>query len=677
MIDDEYHLGRNAREVLKLVTDTFVPSVQHEDYREFYTRKASDLAVDKELARIIEYELRPEQKIRFEQLLGYFENRGFNLLLHGKYKRFSELTPSAREKYLLGWANSRVGLRRSGFQAMKRLTLFLNYSLIDKTGMNPNRDAIGFEGPPLQRDQTRYELPEDKRIQPLMPSKETTIECDVCIVGSGAGGSVIASVLSRAGFKVLVLEKGAYNTPEDFDQQEYNMVRKLYWESGTAFTEDQSILLLAGSGAGGGTIVNLMTSLRPPQWLLQEWEGANGITGLTGPQFANWVDEVWQTLKVTADESQRNPNNEVLWRGCQKLGYAEGEDYSVISRNAYQCAERCGPCLYGCAYSGKQSTILNFLPNAYSNGARFLFNSYAQRVEVEAAHVKGVEALFSASDKAYPIHIRSKTVVVACGAIESAALLLRSGIKRKIGDRLLLHTHQILFSIYDDPILMWRGPLQTVNVKKYGNLDGDHHGFWIEAVLAHPGLIALVAPWAGGKMHKELMLRVKNAAGTLVLLREKGSGKVRIDKHGRPVSGYHLDPGDRKFMVEGILEAARINLAAGAREVMTTHNRPCSINVPAGSSWETGFPDFEKSVRREDIIKNRTFLLSAHQMGTCPMGGESTAAPVNPQGELYDVEGLFLGDGSVFPSPPGVNPMITIMAMARRTAEFIISRPKL
>ncbi len=661
-------------ELLRLICDTFVPSVQSKEQLDFYARKASDIGVETELAGIIRNELRPEFRGEIGRMLSYFESPLFNLLLHKCYKRFSQLDPQERERYLTAWANSRIPLRRTGFQALKRLILFLNYSLPNEKGINPNREAIGYHGPPLLKEEKRYRLAAKKRIKPLKPTGETTLECDVCILGSGAGGSVVASALSRAGMHVIVLEQGGYNTPEAFTQQEYTMMKQLYLDGGTLATKDLSFTLLAGVGAGGGTLVNWTTSLRPPPWLLQEWEHDYGITGLTAPMFAGYIDEVEQTLKVNTRESQRNPNNEVLWQGCRKLGYAENADFSVIPRNAATCKERCGPCGYGCVYSGKQSTILNYLPDAYHSGAQFLFNTRAELIDVARGEAQGVEATYSSEKGEIQIHIKCRIVVVACGAINSAALLLRSGIRQNVGRGLLLDPTTAIASIYEKPIQTWAGPMQTVNVTKHLNLDGKHHGFWIEAVPGHPGLIALSLPWLGGRAHKDMMLRAANSAATIILVREKGSGTIRIRRDGTPVCEYRLHELDKKHMIEGIIEAARINLAAGAQEVWTLHTRRCSIQADPASSQENLLEDLRRQLEREGVGPNRLSIFSAHLMGGCAMGNDPGRAVADPNGRVFGVDGVYVGDASIFPTTPGVNPMITIMAMARRTSDAICER---
>ena len=213
-----------------------------------------------------------------------------------------------------------------------------------------------------------------------------------------------------------------------------SMMQKLFQQSGTAATKDLSFVLLAGRGAGGGTTVNWNTCLKPPARVLAEWEKEFGIDGVTGPTFQSYLDEVWRTMGVNGGESQKNGNNRVLWEGCRSLGYSEGTDYHLIERNAVGCDQRCDYCTYGCIYSAKQSTAMNYLPDAQKKGARFVFDARVERVVIEGGVAKGVEATCQSEGASRRLDIRARAVVAACGGIETPALLLRSGVQdRNVG----------------------------------------------------------------------------------------------------------------------------------------------------------------------------------------------------------------------------------------------------
>ena len=666
-------LTESEAATLRSVCDALIPHV--DDSSPFYARKASDLSVDKMLIDTVEGTLQPSNSRDFRRVLRVLDSRAYNLLLTGRPVRFSLLGAEEKERYLASWRDSGIGLKRSAFQALKRLTCFLAYASTGPSGRNPNWEDIGYPG---SSGDTPERLPDELRVVPMTIDHDTKLECDVCIVGSGAGGSVIAQYLTSAGLNVLVVEQGAYDTSETFKQSEMYMMQKLFQQSGTASTKDLSFVLLAGRGAGGGTTVNWNTCLKPQPWVLKEWEKEFGLEGVAGPQFASFLDEVWKNLRVNDKESQRNGNNGVLWDGCRALGYQEGVDYEVVQRNAVGCNERCDFCEYGCIYGCKMSTAVTYLPNAYRGGARFLFRTRAERVIIEGGEAKGVICTTHGEGKDHAVEVRSKAVVVACGGIETPALLLRSGVKdRNMGNYLRLDPTVPIGGVFEKSINPWAGPPQTVAVWKYIDLDGTHHGFWIEAAPAHPGLFALSIPWLSGKDHKDFMSKYyTRSSASIVLVRERSWGRVGIDREGNPAVTYDLGREDRDTLVEGMEQTARILAAAGAVIVWTTHNDLLSAGDGTRPIQSSDLDRFSSEVRRQGLSYNRTMLYSAHLMGSARMSSDPSQGPTSPSGELHSVRNLYVGDACVFPTTPAVNPMIAIMGFARRTAEYVARRTK-
>lgn len=656
------------RRVMAALCDTLFPSVNGGS--EFYARGARDLGVDALLADAVEHSLQPGNAKDFRRVLSVVESPLYNLILSGRPVRFTSLSPESRERYLQAWRDSPVALKRTAFQALKRLALFLAYASMDPGGSNPNWDAIGYPGashdPPTP-------VPDELRLKPLALDSDATIETDVVIAGSGAGGSVIADYLASSGYDVLILEQGPYETAETFQQNEMRMMQKLFQQSGTAATSDLSFVLLAGRGAGGGTTVNWNTCLKPPARVLAEWEAEYGVAGVTGPEFASYLEDAWRAIGVNESESQRNGNNSVLWDGCRALGYAEGADYHTISRNAVGCRERCDFCTYGCIYSAKQSTALTYLPRAQKKGARFVFDARVEHVVIEGGKAKGVVARVESGGKGRRLEVKAKAVVVACGGIETPALLLRSGVKDKnVGAYLRLDPTVAVGGIFDRPIDPWKGPPQTVAVWKFIDLDGTYHGFWVEAAPAHPGLFALSIPWVNGRQHKEFMLNYyRRSSASIVLLRERSSGRVTLDRDGFAKVSYDLERADRETIVRGMEETAKILAAAGAQGVWTTHNSQVFAGDGTKRLTDGDLDSFGAALRREGVAYNRMMLYSAHLMGSCRMSADPSRGPTSPTGELHAVKNLFVGDACVFPTTPAVNPMISIMAMSRRTAESI------
>src|SRR6266571_4901725 len=332
-------------------------------------------------------------------------------------------------RLLLGWARSRLPVKRRGFQAVKRLVLFLTYAKALKEGRNPNWPALGYVAPGAAVERAWHRHPDDARVVPIRPSTELSLDADVCVVGSGAGGSLIAARLAAAGHRVVVLEAGAYRTADDFTQREAEAFDTMFQGHGLLTTRDLAFSVLAGQTAGGSATINWMTCLRPPMWAREEWERDHGMAGVTSAEFDGLLDDVRRRLRVTTAESVVNPSNEVLRRGCEALGYRAGADFDVIPRNARGCDTRCDFCFFGCVYNAKQSPLLTYLPDAFHAGARFLFDTKAERVAIEGGEARGVEATFRGDGREVPVHVRSRAVVAAGSAVQTPALLLRSGVR--------------------------------------------------------------------------------------------------------------------------------------------------------------------------------------------------------------------------------------------------------
>lgn len=659
------------RATLRVLCDTLVPRLPAEDGDHgLYARSATDLRTDEDIMRIVSEYLSPDQRDDFHRLLRTVESPVLNLLLTGRPARFSRLSAEARERYLLSWAHSRLGVKRQGFHAIKRLTEFVFYAKLADGKTNPNWPAIGYDGPD-DADRAGYRHPDGLRIVPVVPTAETTLEADVCVVGSGAGGAAIAAALAHAGHSVVVLEAGPYRTPDNFTQREADGYESMFQGHGVLTSEDLAFGILAGQTAGGSTTINWMTCLRPPRWALAEWEHFGGMEGLRTPAFDALLDEVWSRLHVTADESQVNPCNGALRRGSEALGYREGTDYEVIRRNAVECRSRCDFCFFGCIYNAKQSTLVTYLPDAYRAGARFLFDTKADHVTIEGGAARGVEATYRGGGREVPVHVKARAVVAAGSALQTPALLLRSGLRSAgVGLGLRFHPTTAVFSYFSEPIRYWKGPNQTIVVRKFQDLD-DHHGPWIEVAPAHPGLTALAHPWPGGRAHKDNMRKFAYAGNAIVLVRDWAEGRVRIDARGEPVFDYRMDSRDRRNMVRGLQEAARIERAAGALRIATLHLRDVSVGDGHAPIPESDFDGFLEAIARAGVRPNELALFTAHPTGSARAGFDPKTSAAKPTGECHEVQGLWIGDGSIFPTAPGVNPMVSIMAVALRTAGFI------
>jgi choline dehydrogenase-like flavoprotein len=309
-----------------------------------------------------------------------------------------------------------------------------------------------------------------------------------------------------------------------------------------------------------------------------------------------------------------------------------------------------------------------WLQDASDSGAGALVGAHAEHILVEDGRATGVTATVTHADgSTTAVTVEAPTVVVACGSVESPALLLRSGIGgRAVGKNLRLHPAFLVMGTYDEPIEGWRGQIQSLVSDAYADLE-DGSGFLIEATGMFPGLIGANYPWENGAEHKRLMQAFRWHAPFISVARDHGSGEVTLDEHGRAVVRWGLDdPIDRRLAVRAHVELCRIQHAAGAVEVFTGHRRELR--------WKQGedFDAFLAKVEAASYEPNDVSCFTAHQMGSCRMGSDPQTSVADGRGELHDTKGVWIGDGSAFPTAPGVNPMVSIMSLAHRTAGLMI-----
>ncbi|NUL82401.1 MAG: GMC family oxidoreductase [Armatimonadetes bacterium] len=534
-------------------------------------------------------------RTRLKRLLKLISSR-LGMALLGAYGPFASQPLSARRQTLMRWSTGRP-LQRTAFQALKRLALFAAY------GCEPSLWPIGYE--PLEPS-AGFDL----------ETSDLPSEADFIVVGSGAGGSVAAAALAQAGFDVCVLESGI--NPRQLGLNEADGFHQLFLGGGALTTRDLSVSILAGGALGGGTTVNWLTCYRPPT--LDQWERDSG---LPKRKIEEQIERIESRLEVNDNPVELNLSNLALQRGCQNLGWSVHR----LRRNGTNCADRCAPCTFGCPYGAKQSAPLTYLKDACAHGAKIVCDAPAKRILFNRDRATGVE--LSNGEQV----MARRGVVIACGAIESPALLLRSGL-RGIGANLSLHVTTATFAQYDDPVSAFWGAPQAVACDQF--LD---EGILIETPALYPGFAAAAFPWPGDPLEPGL-------AVFLSIIADAGEGRITLDRHGQAVIDYRPGTRTSERLLKGIEEMIRLHEAAGGRNIRTLHQPPTD--------------------RPGKIVPNRIGLFSAHQMGSC-------SRAVDALGRAKGKDGLFIADASLFPTSLGVNPMITVMALAAYVAEDIVA----
>ncbi|RKU20067.1 hypothetical protein C6503_06720 [Candidatus Poribacteria bacterium] len=497
------------------------------------------------------------------------------------------------------------------------------------------------------------------RVSQQRKQQQQQEHADVCVIGSGAGGAVVAKELAEAGLSVIILEAGENHDPTTFGNYEPEMLRRLFWDSGLRRTRDGAIVISQGKGVGGSTVHNLCYAVRPPQVLLDRW----GV-----PDLSSNFDRVEQTLGVTQiQETDVNRLNAVIRRGCEVMKWR-----GVVQRHNRGVCPTCGlQCLFGCPLSksiqddpkrmGKQSMAVTYIPLALAAGAQLYSNCMAEKIHTEKGRAVGVSAQLPLGE----LHVQSKVVVLAAGAINSPQLWLKSrlpNLNRRVGTNLHLHPAVFVGGIFNETIDGHLGIPQSYYIDEFLDMEKrSDRGYLLMPAFGSQMIVAASLP-GFGEDHRELMERYRHIAALLVLLHDRTRGQVSVNYKGAPNITYRLRRSDKRMLVEGAINAARLLFAAGATEILMPYTQHFPIKTDA---------DLE-IIRQRGIVPNDIMMASSHPQGTLRMGDNPHRTVVNFSGESHAVKGLFVADASLFPTSIGVPPTLTIAALAEHIAHQII-----
>ncbi len=470
---------------------------------------------------------------------------------------------------------------------------------------------------------------------------------DVAIIGTGAGGAVVAAELAEAGARVSVVEEGDSYSGRDFTARPLEQVRALYRAQGLTGTVGNTFISIPlGRVVGGTTTINSGTCWRTPEHILKRWETEFGIPNLAGGGFTPEFERVEHSLHVEpVPAAIFGPNAELFRRGSEALGF-RGEP---IPRNALGCRGT-GICVFGCPRDAKQAMHVSYVPRALRAGARVHVRARAERVLIENGRAVGVLAT-RGGRKGGRLWLLADRVVVAAGALLTPPLLMRSGVSGRsggLGRNLRIHPATRVLAMFDEPVRAWEGVPQSYHVHEF-----EPEGIVLQGMFMPPALQAVTMP-GFGFTHKQRMEKFENLASFGALISDTSSGRV----FANGLAWYWMNRGDARRLLRGISLASRIFFTAGAREVYPgVRQRPVLRSPQEAEALE------HLSVRPADLE-----MMAFHPMGTARMGSDPARCAVAPSGELYGVAGLYVADASVLPTSTLINPQISIMAFATRIA---------
>ncbi|XP_057479565.1 LOW QUALITY PROTEIN: long-chain-alcohol oxidase FAO4A [Actinidia eriantha] len=646
------------------------------------------------------------------------------------FQKFSKVSQKKREEIVLSWSVSYFSIMRMLFLGTKFVTLLAFFTQVNDKNENVSWKAIGYCGPDPDfkpktqktkppKDQSSehqgkqdHDVDEEEPFGPLhqgiinlnnprqivleslhklgfqvsLPNHKTNttnsrtpsmiIKCDAVVVGSGSGGGVVAGLLAKQGYKVLVLEKGKYYARRNLSLLEGHAMDQMYMGNGLLATEDMGVVILAGCTVGGGSTVNWSASIRTPEHVLKEWSEEHELELFESELYREAMDVVCEKMGVQYVVEDEGFSNEVLRRGCEKLGYP----VKNIPRNS-PADHSCGWCCFGCKDGRKKGTSETWLVDMVKSGNGVILPE-CHAVKVLHKRKKG-RARSTATGVAFEFHpadsfkqlyiVQSKVTVIACGALNTPPLLKSSGLKNpSIGKNLHLHPVVMAWGYFPaDPLSQsgpkpdkksYQGGIMTAMSTIVSNFSTTGYGAILQTPSLHPGMYSVLTPWVSGTNIKHQMCKFSRTSHIISIARDKGTGEVISPNRIR----YQIDEFDEGNLHRGVAAALSILAAAGAEEIGTHHG-----NGRRGRVREMSEREVEEFVR-EESGRVVTPLCSAHQMGSCRMGAEEGRSAVDQRGEAWEVEGLFVADASVFPTALGVNPMVTVQAIAYCTAQAVV-----
>jgi choline dehydrogenase-like flavoprotein len=490
--------------------------------------------------------------------------------------------------------------------------------------------------------------------------------CDAVVIGSGAGGAVVATQLAEAGRRVIVLEEGPYFSAAEYQGWKVSdSVRRLFREAGmlTAFGvgETPIITITLGRAVGGSSVLTGGVCFRIPGEVHDRWVHDLGLDELSERALEAAYDDVERRLSVReVPMAMRSESTHRFVEGAAKLGVA----MRSVRRNTGDDCEGNARCNFACPAGAKRSVDVAYLPVATARGARVVSDALVRRVIVEHGRAAGVEGVLLGGASGGPSHrfrVRAPVVVAACGTLHTPLLLFASGLAGRagvLGQNITLHPAVRVVARFDERIDGWNGAMQSAYSDHYAA-----EGIKLMGVYPPVNMLAAGMPGVGPALRRRV--RDLPRCGVFgAMIHDEGGGRVRPGPGREPILSYSMAPRDLSRLRRAITILTEIAMAAGAREVLT------SI---------FGFPpvrsvDEARAMERARYDARRIECMAFHPLGSARASNDPRRGVVDQSGECFDLPGLFVADGSILPTSIGVNSQVPIMAMATRIAWRLAER---
>jgi hypothetical protein len=492
---------------------------------------------------------------------------------------------------------------------------------------------------------------------------DETLEVDVVIVGTGAGGAPLANALAAQGHAVLMVEEGGHYTRADFDGNGLRAQKRMFRQGGmTAAFGNTVFPVPTGQTVGGSTTINSGTCYRIPESVHRRWVLENGLVELGPGSLDAFYERVESMLQVQeATQQTLGGCARVIARGAEALGLAHGP----LMRNAPACDGQ-GLCCFGCPTDAKRSTNVSYVPAALKKGAMVYCNAHVNELITERGRAVGVKAVARLEGGGQrKLTVRAHVVVLSGGALGTPGMLLQSGLANRsdqVGRQLTVHPAGYAYAHFDEDIRGWAAIPQGYAIEEFVDQGLRFEGAFLPVDLAAAALSQVGDSWTA------LVDRFEQLACFGFMVADSSRGRVSLNRNGRLQIRYRVNDQDLQLMIRGHAILARVYLAAGATEVYPGLSEPWDV-----MRNEADVLRFEREA--PERLKARHVSLTAfHPLGSCRMHADPLRGVTSSTGETHQVGNLFICDGSAVPGPLGVNPQMTIMALSERSAQFVERR---